>query len=124
MAKRFFLICALIGSLLPSAVAQTATPPYHAQMARLAEVLGGLHYIRPLCGYDEAAKWRNRMVELLQAEKPDSLREVDMIEHFNRSYETLKATHASCTAATRAIMEDYLQEGAELAASTRARFAE
>ena len=104
--------------------AQTQVPPYHASMARLAELLGGLHYIRPLCGFEEASKWRNAMLSIITAEKPDALREADLVEHFNRSYETLKATHASCTSSTRQIMTDYLAEGANLAAATRARFAD
>ena len=99
-------------------------PPYHAQMARLAEVLGGLHYLRDLCGFNEGMKWRNRMVELLEAEKAGALREADMIERFNRGYETFAATHAVCSETSRRIMRDYLSEGASLASGTRARYAD
>lgn len=125
-ARRAALMLCLAGILAASgpAAAQETLPPYHEQMARLAEVLGGLHYLRDLCGHGEGMKWRNRMVELLEAEKPGPLREADMIERFNRSYETFAATHNTCTDTTRRIMRDYLEEGAMLAATTRARYAD
>lgn len=122
MRSRVLCILLVLAASLP-AKAQNA-PPYHDDMARLAEVLGGLHYLRELCGYGEGMKWRNRMVELLEAEKPSPLREADMVERFNRGYETFAATHAICSETSQRIMRDYLSEGAALASSTRARYAD
>lgn len=124
MLARAILILTAFALLSTPLKAQDTMPPYHAEMARLSEVLGALHFLRDLCGYQEGMKWRNRMVELLEAERPGPIREGDLIERFNRGYETFAATHAICTDTSRRIMREYLEEGANLTSATRARFAD
>ena len=50
---------------------KTLPPAYEAQMLRLSEALGALHYLRNLCGADEGALWRDEMQKLIDAEQPD-----------------------------------------------------
>ena len=46
-----------------------------ADLNRLAEILGALQYLRPLCGTNEGNRWRDQMTALLDAEsaKPASV---------------------------------------------------
>ena len=48
---------------LPLVLAAAPAPaqdvaPYDDHLMRLAEILGALHHLRPLCGADEAQVWR------------------------------------------------------------------
>ena len=40
--------------------AQGGPVPFEDDLARLAEILGGLHYLRAVCGADEKQTWRRR----------------------------------------------------------------
>ena len=50
--------------------AQEGAAPFDADLLRLSEVLGALHYLRGICGANEGAKWRNEMQALVDAETP------------------------------------------------------
>ena len=64
---------ALLGGLAGTALGQTT--PYDADLRRLAEILGALHYLRPLCGAPgEEQKWRAEMQALIDAETPSGSR--------------------------------------------------
>ena len=49
---------------------ETPPPPYEGEFSRLAEILGALHYLGPLCGEKEKERWRGEMQGLLEAEQP------------------------------------------------------
>src|SRR5471032_3260827 len=53
----------------PPAVSDAAAP-FDADLQRLAEILGTLHYLRNIWGSNEGAKWRNQMQALIDAETP------------------------------------------------------
>lgn len=106
------LAAALAG--LPAARAQDVAP-YDDQMMRLAEILGALHHLRPLCGADEGQVWREQMTALIAAEQPSTERKRRLTERFNSAYQGLAATHHVCTEAARALIERYTAEGAALA---------
>ena len=50
--------------------AQDAAAPFDGDLQRLAEIFGGLHYLRGICGSNEGNKWRNEMQALIDAETP------------------------------------------------------
>lgn len=99
-------------SLTPAAFAQdtsqTSTkpvqpelkePPYEPQLIRLSEILGALHYLRPLCGHAEGDEWRERMYSLLGAEVQNELRRRRLVERFNQSYRGFASVYRTCTPA-------------------------
>lgn len=90
--------------------------PYDDHLMRLAEILGALHHLRPLCGATgEAQVWRDQMTALIEAEQPSPERAKRLIGRFNQSYRGLAETHRGCTDTARALIERYTAEGAALA---------
>jgi uncharacterized protein (TIGR02301 family) len=124
-------VLALLGALLlaatpmPSA-AQTppgATAPFEADLQRLSEILGALHYLRGVCGAREGAKWRTEMQALLDAEAPSGDRKDRMVASFNRGYRDFQQTYRTCTPAADVSIRRYLDEGAKIAREITARYA-
>ena len=76
----------------PAKAAPETPPAYEGEMARLAEILGALHYLRPLCGTADGNRWRNEMSSLIDAEQAPAERRDRMIASFNRSYVAYEAT--------------------------------
>lgn len=96
--------------------AEGAAPPYDDDLLRLAEILGGLHYLRPLCGASgEAQRWRDEMAALIDTEQPAEARRAKMIAAFNRGYSSFAQVYRLCTPAARAAVERQLEEGSHLA---------
>lgn len=99
------------------------TPPaYEGEMARLAEILGALHYLRPLCGANDGSRWRNEMQLLIETEKAPPERRDRMIASFNRSYVAYEQTYRTCTPAADLAIRRFLDEGARLSREIATRY--
>ncbi len=94
----------------------TADPRARADLSRLAEVLGGAHYLRVTCQGRSDQRWRVLMVSLLDREGPpgDPKRE-DLIAAFNKGYRSYEARFPGCSEAARAQEADLRQRGEALA---------
>jgi uncharacterized protein (TIGR02301 family) len=99
-----------------------SAPPYEDQLLRLAEILGAIHYLRPLCQSGEGDQWRDQMDALLNSEQPDEARRRRMVDRFNRGYESFRSVYRECTAAAATASNRYLQEGVKIAADITARY--
>ncbi|QIB33823.1 TIGR02301 family protein [Ancylobacter pratisalsi] len=114
-----------LGLLAGPAHAQTTeggAPPYEADLLRLSEILGALHYIRPLCGAVEPTRWRDEMAGLLSAEQPTDARSGQLIAAFNRGYESYKQVYRTCTPSAELASQRYLEAGAKLSRDIAARY--
>ena len=90
---------------------------------RLCEILGGLHYLRPLCGAtDEGQRWRAQMQDLIDSEKPSEARKAKMVASFNRGFNNFAQVYHACTPAARLAVQRHLEEGARLAHDIVVRF--
>jgi uncharacterized protein (TIGR02301 family) len=112
-----------LGAGLSPGAAQSARAPYEADMQRLAEILGALHYLRALCGANEGPTWRNEMQALVDAEAPGGDRRDRLIGSFNRGYRGFQQTYRTCTPAANLAIRRYLEEGAKIARDITARYA-
>ncbi|WP_228259675.1 TIGR02301 family protein [Siculibacillus lacustris] len=110
------------GPPLVAASRAAETAPYDDQLLRLAEILGALHHLRPLCGADEAQTWRNQMTVLLDAEQPAPERRRRLVDRFNQSYRGLAEIHRVCSATARDLAARYTAEGASLSRDVVARW--
>lgn len=108
--------------MLRAAAPQEPDPPYAAQIERLAEILGSLHFLSGLCT-DEPISWRAEMEDLLLAEQPDEERRDRLVDRFNLGYSALAAVYRRCTAAAAAAEANYRREGADIAAAIAEEFA-
>jgi uncharacterized protein (TIGR02301 family) len=97
-------------------------PPYEASLQRLAEILGALHYLRPLCGAAEGNIWRDQMDELLKAEEPAPDRKAMLVSRFNRGFSSFQALYRSCTPAAIAAIDRYMAEGSTLTGDIATRY--
>jgi len=103
--------------------AQGARAPYEADLQRLAEILGSLHYLRGLCGANEGQAWRNEMQALIDAEAPGADRRERLTASFNRGYRGFQQSYRTCTPAANLAIRRYLDEGAKIARDITARYA-
>ncbi|MGU3494669.1 TIGR02301 family protein [Xanthobacteraceae bacterium A53D] len=110
------------GPVLASSV-DGSTPPYEPDLMRIAELLGSLHYLRPLCGAPgEDQRWRNEMQVLLDAEQPSDARKGKLVASFNAGYSSYAAVYRTCTAAAELAVKRQMDEGARLAHEIVVRF--
>jgi uncharacterized protein (TIGR02301 family) len=104
--------------------AEGAAAPYDRDLSRLAEIMGSLHYLRPLCGAQEGAKWRNEMQSLVEAEATSGGDRRDrLVASFNRGFRGFQETYRNCTPAAELVIRRYLEEGARISRDITARYA-
>lgn len=125
--RRKLQILILSGSLLlagvTAGIAQQQRPPqagpddrvYDAQLLRLAEILGALHYLRELCGAKEGQAWRDQMREIVGGEGTSALRRAKFVENFNRGYRGYSRTYRSCTQPALTAIQRFMDQGASIA---------
>ena len=107
----------------PKQVKIIETPPaYEGEMGRLAEILGALHYLRPLCGTADGSRWRDEMGGLIDAEQPPEDRRNQLIASFNRSFTAYEQTYRSCTPAAEVAIRRFIDEGAKLSREIATRY--
>ena len=124
MAKRFLVVLIMISAChLGPMRAQDAPAPFDADLQRLAEVLGALHYLRGICGTNEGPKWRNEMQALIDAETSSGDRRARMIAGFNRGYNGFQQTYRTCTPAATVAIRRYIEEGSKISRDLTARYA-
>jgi uncharacterized protein (TIGR02301 family) len=111
----------LSGALTPAA-AEGGPAPFDADLMRLAEILGALHYLQPLCGANEGNKWRDQMSALLDAEAQSGDRRNRLVANFNNGYRSFQRTYHSCTPAANVVVRRYLDEGAKISREITARY--
>jgi uncharacterized protein (TIGR02301 family) len=122
MFRILILLFLALAGALPGA-AQSARAPYEGDLQRLAEIMGALHYLRPLCGANESQTWRNEMQALVEAESPAGERRDRLVASFNRGYRAFQQTYRTCTPAADLAIRRYLDEGAKIARDITARYA-
>lgn len=97
-------------------------PPYERQLLRLSEILGALHFLRPLCTRPDEPAWRDQMEALLEAEAADEARKRRFIERFNQGYRGFASVYHACTPAAREAMAGYISEGSTLVREVTSRY--
>ena len=124
MLKRSLAVLMILACCgLAPARAEDGAAPFDAELQRLAEILGTLHYLRGICGGTDGAKWRTEMQALIDAETPSGERRTRLIAAFNRGYNGFQQTYRTCTPAATVAIRRYLEEGSKLSRDLTARYA-
>jgi uncharacterized protein (TIGR02301 family) len=105
----------------PAPAEEEPDPVYSADLERLAEILGSLHYLTELCE-SGVSPWRNEMAALIAAESPSESRRARLIDRFNLGYSAFATVHRRCTDAAEAALLRYRTEGADLAEELATRY--
>ena len=96
--------------------APTDTPaPYDAQLLRVSEILGSLHYLRNLCLETQEDQWRANVEQLIESETNNEPKR-------NRGYRSFGSVYTTCTPVARIAAEQYRNEAATLVGEIVARF--
>jgi uncharacterized protein (TIGR02301 family) len=101
---------------------RTLPPAYDDQMARLAEILGALHYLRALCDANEGQTWREQMEMMIETEQPTNERRAQLIARFNRGFRGYREIYRECTPSAAEAANRYLRQGIRLTAEIPTRF--
>ncbi len=104
---------ALVLLLAATIAARGAEPPYGKEFARLAEILGSLHYLAGLCD-PGPSPWRQEMQQLLAAENPDPDFRATLVDRFNIGFASFASVYRVCTAFAQAAIDRYRVEGTRL----------
>ena len=124
-AMRFRLLAPFLMLLAVAAPhpALAVDPPYEPQMERLAEILGSLYFLNPLCA-PGSADWRQQMADLVQLDQPDDDRRQRLNGAFNAGYEAYSRLYRTCTPSASAAMTRLMLEAEATARDIHARYAE
>ena len=108
----------------PKAEPAPEPPPaaYEPDLLKLAEVLGALSYMTELCGDTGAASWRDRMLQLIEAEGTTPQRKERLAGAFNRGYLGHQPAHRACTDRSRQAVERLIEQGQRLSRDIAGRY--
>lgn len=103
-------------------IIKTLPPAYNAQLLRLAEILGSIHYLRDLCNAKEGMQWREQMENILEKEQPTAERQAELIGRFNRGFRAYNEIYRECTGSAIEAANLYLRQGRRLAGEIPNRY--
>jgi uncharacterized protein (TIGR02301 family) len=121
--KRIHLAIVALVLALSAAPSLAIDPPYQRQMERLAEIMGSLYYLQPLCKAG-SEDWRQQMADLIELDEPDEDRRQRLTGAFNVGYTAYSRFHHACTPAAREALGRLLSEAERTARDIHTRFAE
>lgn len=98
-------------------------PPYQPQMERLAEILGSLYFLQPLCKTG-SEDWRAQMQDLINLDEPDDDRGERLAGAFNGGYAAYARLYRTCTASALEAYARLLSEAERTARDIHTRYAE
>ncbi|MEO1695451.1 MAG: TIGR02301 family protein [Pseudomonadota bacterium] len=98
-----------LAAVVPAA-AQQDRQPYDTNLMRLAEIMGGIHYLRALCDGNDGQAWRTHMQDLINAEGTTALRRVILARRFNQGYRNYSRTYKSCTVTAKAALARFVRD--------------
>ena len=113
----------LAGPPIPVPVGPNPDEPvsYDPELARLATILGSLHYLRNLCG-ETGNQWRDEMEAIILSDKMESLRKKRAIAAFNDGYQAFSASYTQCNPRAIEAIGKFQTEGAALTATILTRY--
>lgn len=96
--------------------------PYEKELLRLAEIMGSLAMLRPLCSAPDGTEWSRRMQVLLEAEGTTPGRRERLAGAYNKGYQAYALTYRVCTSSAQEASVRFLSEGEQLARNITGRY--
>jgi uncharacterized protein (TIGR02301 family) len=106
----------------PAPAVEPPPAPYEKELLRLAEIMGSLAMLRPLCNAPDASEWSRRMQVLLEAEGSTPGRRERLAGAYNRGYQAYALTYRVCTPSAQEASLRFLAEGEQLARNITGRY--
>ncbi|MEP7241532.1 MAG: TIGR02301 family protein [Devosia sp.] len=117
------LLAGLLAALLLPTAARAVDPPYEPQMERLAQIMGSLYFLDPLC-HPGGADWRAQVADLIQLDQPDDDRLQRLNGAFNGGFVAYSRLYKSCTPSAQEALSRLLIEAETTARDIHTRYAE
>lgn len=114
---------ALAASLAFAPPAAAIDPPYEPQMERLAEIMGSLYFLAPMCA-GSTVDWRAELADLVTKDQPDEDRQQRLYGAFNGGYQAFARLYRTCTPSAEEALTRLLMEAETTARDIHTRFAE
>jgi uncharacterized protein (TIGR02301 family) len=92
-------------------------------MERLAEILGSLYFLNPLCK-PGGTDWRQQLADLVKLDQPDEDRQQRLYGAFNAGFESYSRLYRSCTSSASEALARLLIEAEATARDIHTRYAE
>lgn len=106
----------------PAPPVEPPPAPYEKELLRLAEIMGALAMLRPLCTAPDGVEWNRRMKVLLEAEGTTPGRKERLAGAYNKGYQAYALTYRICTPSAQEASARYLREGEQLARNIAGRY--
>jgi uncharacterized protein (TIGR02301 family) len=106
----------------PAPAVEPPPAPYEKELLRLAEIMGSLALLRPLCTAPDASEWSRRMQILLEAEGSTPGRRERLAGAYNKGYQAYSLTYRVCTPSAQEASLRFLAEGEQLARNITGRY--
>ena len=114
---------AMLASLAFASPAAAIDPPYEPQMERLAEIMGSLYFLAPMCA-GSTVDWRAELADLVTKDQPDEDRQQRLYGAFNGGYQAFARLYRTCTPSAEEALIRLLMEAETTARDIHTRFAE
>lgn len=121
--RAFLLILVMISAALLPQRAFAVDPPYEPQMERLAEILGSLYFLNPLCK-PGGTDWRAQLSDLVRLDQPDEDRQQRLFGAFNAGFTAYSRLYRTCTPSASEALARLLIEAEATARDIHARYSE
>lgn len=106
----------------PAPAVEPPPAPYEKELLRLAEIMGSLAMLRPLCSAPDGPEWGRRMQVLLEAEGTTPGRRERLAGAYNKGYQAYALTYRVCTPSAQEASVRFLAEGEHLARNITGRY--
>lgn len=106
----------------PAPAVEPPPAPYEKELLRLAEIMGSLALLRPLCSAPDSREWAQRMQVLLEAEGTTPGRRERLAGAYNKGYQAYALTYRVCTPSAQEASIRFLAEGEQLARNITGRY--
>lgn len=106
----------------PAPAVEPPPAPYEKELLRLAEIMGSLALLRPLCSAPDAREWAQRMQVLLEAEGTTPGRRERLAGAYNKGYQAYALTYRVCTPSAQEASARFIREGEQLARNITSRY--
>ena len=123
MGMRKTAAALVVALLLVPHPAAAVDPPYQPMMERLAEIMGSLYLLGPLCA-PSATDWRSELADLVDKDQPDDDRRQRLYGAFNGGYQAFARLYRACTPSAEEAMTRLLVEAEATARDIHTRYSE
>lgn len=106
----------------PAPPVEPPPAPYEKELLRLAEIMGALAMLRPLCTAPDGNEWSRRMQVLLDTEGTTPGRRERLAGAYNKGYQAYALTYRICTPSAQEASARFIREGEQIAHNITGRY--